>query len=118
MSGSIHIHGTNSSIVDTVFVCRHQGITSRAGLFRNAKELAEIVNHELAALANAGMKPTVGDIRCIVFGHITRMTIWNLRFDWNPSGATDDKLKQIKQVMDELATLKEVTTILESLTHR
>ena len=34
---------------------------------------------ELAELRVAGMKPTAGDIRCIAFGHITRMAIWNLR---------------------------------------
>ena len=33
MGGSIHIHGTASSIVDTVFVCRDRGTTPRAWLF-------------------------------------------------------------------------------------
>jgi putative DNA methylase len=34
MGGSIHIHGTASSIVDTVFVCRTQGHTPANWLFR------------------------------------------------------------------------------------
>jgi putative DNA methylase len=36
MGGSIHIHGTGSSIVDTVFVCRSTGETARPGLCKNS----------------------------------------------------------------------------------
>src|SRR5690606_38635663 len=39
MGGSIHIHGTGSSIVDTVFVCRHRGYTPRQWLFESSEEL-------------------------------------------------------------------------------
>ena len=48
MGGSIHIHGTSSSIVDTVFVCRDTGQTSREWLFASGDELALIVNRDLA----------------------------------------------------------------------
>jgi adenine-specific DNA methylase len=41
MGGSIHIHGTASSIVDTVFVCRDSGLAPKALLFEDADELAE-----------------------------------------------------------------------------
>ena len=47
MSGSIHIHGTTSSIVDTVFVCRDHGAAPRIGLFENSAQLAEILSREL-----------------------------------------------------------------------
>lgn len=53
MGGSIHIHGTGSSIVDTVFVCRAQGHTKRGQLFESFSELAEIVRDELAQLRSA-----------------------------------------------------------------
>ena len=36
MAGSIHIHGTTSSIVDTVFVCRSTGTIPRQWLFEDA----------------------------------------------------------------------------------
>lgn len=115
MGGSIHIHGTGSSIVDTVFVCRNRGTTPRSGLFKDATELAQIINHELVELITAGMKPTAGDVRCITFGHITRMTIWNLRSDWNTSQPTSQKLERIRTMMDEIATVKDVEIALESL---
>src|SRR5215813_10920710 len=58
MGGSIHIFGTASSIVDTVFVCRVHGVVRRSHLFQTPKELNRIVKGELQQLELAGMKPT------------------------------------------------------------
>lgn len=115
MGGSIHIHGTGSSIVDTVFICRHRGSTARSSLFENAAQLARLVQGELEELCNAGMKPTEGDIRCIIFGHMTRMAIWNLRSSWDTDKTTKQKLERIRNTMNEIATLDELTTELEHL---
>jgi hypothetical protein len=108
MGGSIHIHGTDSSIVDTVFVCRHRDTTPRAWLFENASQFATIVAHDLAELREAGMKPTAGDIRCIAFGHITRMAIWNLQPHWKANRPTEQKLNEIRSAMDSLADVDDV----------
>ena len=113
MGGSIHIHGTGSSIVDTVFVCRDRGTAPRAMLFENAEQLAKLLTRELAELSAAGMKPTAGDIRCIAFGHITRMAIWGLRADWDATRPTAAKLEAIRRAMDALATVDEVRAALE-----
>ncbi len=113
MGGSIHIHGTGSSIVDTVFVCRDRGAMPRATLFENPGQLARLIERELAELRLAGMKPTAGDIRCIAFGHITRMAIWGLRSDWDASRPTAAKLKSIRLAMDGLATVDQVRAALE-----
>lgn len=83
MGGSIHIHGTGSSIVDTVFVCRVHGRVRRRQLCETAEGLATLVRDDLAQLRTAGMKPTAGDIRCIVFGHLTRIAVWRLRDGWD-----------------------------------
>lgn len=99
MGGSIHIHGTGSSIVDTVFVCRVEGRTKRGQLFEDFGELASVVREELVQLRAAGMKPTAGDIRCIVFGHITRMAIWGLRKSWNPTLATSAQLDRFARTV-------------------
>ncbi|WP_420466484.1 hypothetical protein [Panacagrimonas sp.] len=113
MGGSIHIHGTGSSIVDTVFVCRDRGTAPRAMLFENAEQLAKLLTRELAELCAAGMKPTAGDIRCIAFGHITRMAIWGLRAEWDATRPTAAKLESIRLAMDALATVDEVRAALE-----
>ena len=92
MGGSIHIHGTVSSIVDTVFVCRTAGSAPARWLFDDAEGLLGVAGADLARLESAGRKPTYGDTRCIVFGHLTRMAVWKLRTDWDPGRATDNKI--------------------------
>ena len=104
MGGSIHIHGTGSSIVDTVFVCRDTGTESRVELFRSTGELVRLMARELEELRSAGMNPTAGDVRCIAFGHITRMAVWNLRPNWDAAQPTGEKLETIRQAMDTITT--------------
>src|ERR1017187_9802775 len=115
MGGSIHIHGTASSIVDTVFVCRDRGATPRAWLFEDAEGLALIMAKELADLRAAGMKPTAGDIRCIALGHITRMAIWQIRSLWDATLPAEKKLAIFREAMNTIATVEKVTKRLEGV---
>jgi len=115
MGGSIHIHGTGSSIVDTVFVCRDRGTTPRAWLFEDDEGLADILARDLAELRAAGMKPTAGDIRCTALGHITRMAIWQLRPSWEATLPTGKKLAIFREAMDAIATVENATKRLEGL---
>ena len=108
MSGSIHIHGTASSIVDTVFVCRDTGQTPREWLFSSGDELTPIIARDLAQLTEAGRTPTAGDTRCIIFGHLTRMAIWNLRKEWVAALPTDEKLKRFSEAACRLADPEEL----------
>jgi adenine-specific DNA methylase len=115
MGGSIHIHGTASSIVDTVFVCRDRGTSPRAWLFEDDAGLADILARELAELRAAGMKPTAGDIRCTALGHITRMAIWKLRPSWDSTLQAEKKLEIFRHAMDAIATVAGVTKLLERI---
>lgn len=99
MGGSIHIHGTGSSIIDTVFVCRSTGRMPMRWLFKSTGELHKIVSEELVQLQQAGVRPTPGDIRCIVFGHLARMAIWILRSTWVSKRPTKDKLAAIAEAI-------------------
>lgn len=112
MSGSIHIHGTGSSIVDTVLVCRTTGKTRRRWLFEDAAGLAEVVAADLDLLGRAGRVPTVGDTRCIVFGHLTRMGVWTLRHGWDPGLPMRDKLARFAQGVCALVDVDEVIKLL------
>jgi len=105
MGGSIHIHGTRSSIVDTIFVCRLTGRKRRGLLFDTGERLREIVEGDLARLRAAGVNPTVGDIRCIIFGHLTRMTVWRLRPSWDPNFAIDERVRRFANELKSLADI-------------
>lgn len=114
MGGSIHIHGTASSIVDTVFVCRDRGETSRQWLFSTADELAAIVSNDLEEIAASGRKPTAGDARCIIFGHLTRMAIWNLAKSWDTGISTKAKLDVFGQAIARLADPEQLLKAVQS----
>ena len=85
--------------LDTVFVCRMTGETAQKWLFETADELTRIVAHDLEQLRAAGVKPTSGDVRCITYGHATRMAIWNLRPTWDTSKSTAQKLEQFGKAL-------------------
>ncbi|MGQ0752858.1 MAG: DUF1156 domain-containing protein [Betaproteobacteria bacterium] len=101
MGGSIHIHGTGSSIVDTIFVCRSHGTIRRRQLFDTPAKLLQLVLTDLKQLRAAGVKPTVGDTRCIVFGHLTRMAIWTMRLGWETDAPTRERLARFATAVAE-----------------
>ena len=97
MGGSIHINGTGSSIVDSVFVCRFTGRVPRRWIAGNVVELARLVREDITSLVQGGLRPTQGDVRCVTYGHLARMAIWNLRADWRSDYATDQRLSRIEK---------------------
>lgn len=113
MGGSIHIHGTGSSIVDTVFVCRHETPHVLPNPFSTLAELAVLIRIELDQLREAGMKPSQGDIRCIIYGHITRKVIQILRDSWDPELPAAERLCRFRAEVERLGDHRR---ILSSLT--
>ncbi|MCL6446682.1 MAG: DNA methylase [Armatimonadetes bacterium] len=101
MSASIHINGTSSSIVDTVFVNRSTGTISRRTLTRDAATIAQLVLEDLEKLAAGGLKPTLGDTRCLLFGHLTRLAVWYLRNNWNATLSSPEKLNRVARFFQE-----------------
>ena len=102
MSGSIHISGTNSSIIDTVFVCRKKPTDEICQL----TVLSDIVKADIGQLQIAGVKVSVGDLRCVIMGHVTRLTIESLADTWDARVSTPDKLAAIHGVAAEFGNLE------------
>jgi len=93
MGGSIHIRGTGSSIVDTIFVCRNRSVVQKSHLASPNGNLEQIVRNDLSKLIKAGLKPTSGDIRCILYGHVTKTVIQALAPDWDRRLPIGDRLR-------------------------
>lgn len=108
MGASIHINGTGSSMVDTVFVCRTTGIIPRRLLAKTPAEVAELVSKDLEQLKEAGLKVTRGDARCVVYGHLIRLVVWNLRHSWEKGASWGTKLEQVVEAMQKLGGLAAV----------
>jgi hypothetical protein len=108
MGASIHINGTSSSIVDTVFVCRTKGVVSRKTLPDSAYGVAALVRDDLAELRNGDVKPTAGDTRCIAYGHLIRIAIWNLRNSWDKMIGTSKKISVVANWLRDFGGWPEV----------
>jgi adenine-specific DNA methylase len=105
MGASIHINGTGSSVIDTVFVCRSSG-TIRARDFEMApKALERLLRKDVAKLEQAGHTASPGDATCMLLGHLTRLAVWQLRPTWQASGEIEEKLKQVQRAMNQVHSL-------------
>ncbi len=113
MSASIHINGTGSSIVDTVFVCRSTGTVPRRLLVWTPQEIAQLVQSDLEDLRAGGVRPTKGDSRCIAHGHLTRLAIWKLRKEWDATAPVSDKLQAVASSIDALGGWSQLAQHLE-----
>jgi hypothetical protein len=113
MGASIHINGTGSSIIDTVFVCRHTGKIPRNWIAENPRDLASLVFQDLDRLLLGKVRLTQGDIRCILFGHLTRLVIWNLRKKWDKNAPTNEKLDSIEGWITDFGGISSVEKYIE-----
>ena len=59
--------------------------------------MANIVRRDIESLAEAGLTATQGDIRCVCFGHMTRLAIWNLRGSWDSTRSVKVRMNLIDQ---------------------
>ncbi|MBI5550421.1 MAG: DUF1156 domain-containing protein [Desulfobacterales bacterium] len=114
MGASIHINGTRSSVIDTVFVCRNTGHVPRKWIVDTPEGVADIIREEIEALAVAGLKATQGDIRCIAHGHLTRLSIWNLRSIWKRSISTTERMGVIREWFISFGGLESILNALET----
>jgi putative DNA methylase len=96
MGASIHISGTGSSTLDTVFVCRATGAVPQRTLARSRDEVVSLVVADLLSLEAGGVRCSPGDVRCVVFGHIIRLAVWNLRHGWDATRQAAEKLAAVE----------------------
>lgn len=102
MGASIHINGTGSSVLDTVFICRLTGSVPRRTIVAAPEEIAGLVRRDVELIRAGNVKPTRGDIRCIAFGHLVRLAIWYLRKEWNIALSTSDKMITVERAIEKL----------------
>jgi len=108
MGGSIHISGTGSSIIDTIFVCRSTGKIARRTLANDSSSLSQLVRTDLEQLRIGGVKPTRGDCRCIAAGHLTRLAVWNLKDHWQSEETVSNRLQAVNEWMKAFGGLEPV----------
>ena len=108
MGASIHISGTRSSIIDTVFVCRSTGTVPKKWVVDSVEGVARLVGEDLRCLRDGHVKPTEGDARCIAYGHLIRLAVWFLRDGWEQESSIADRIGKIEDWMDQFGTWPDV----------
>jgi len=88
MSASIHIKGTGSSIIDSIFVCRKTitPVDDESVIFSN-------LHDDIIALSTIRYIPTKGDIRCIAHGHIIKHCINGIMKTWKNEVSINEKIE-------------------------
>lgn len=54
------------------------------------------------------MKPTAGDVRCIVYGHVTRVAIFRLSRHWDCSKPTAERLELFARAVRRLGDIRPI----------
>lgn len=98
MGGSIHINGTGSSIVDTIFVCRHKGRVPPKQ--SKSESIFSATIKDLKMLEEGGRVPSQGDARCVIYGQMTMHVIRKLHKGWVKSIPTVEKLAMISAALN------------------
>jgi adenine-specific DNA methylase len=89
MSASLHIAGTKSSILDSVFVCRQEAL----GGPHHEPTVSLNVARDVNALRRAPYDPTPGDIACLTAGHVAATAVRELREGWSKSPGLAERLR-------------------------
>ena len=118
MGASIHISGTGSSIIDTVFVCRSTGVVPRQWLPESLEGLSALIESDLEKLREGNVKPTRGDIRCIVCGHLIRIAVWQLRKGWAKNQDTEHRLERVGDWIRQFGDWQTIITNLDGVPSR
>ncbi len=109
MGASIHISGTGSSIIDTVFVCRATGVVPRQWLTETPGGVAAIVRSDLDKLKGGGVEPSHGDMRCVAYGHLIRLAVWSLRKTWDRGKETGERISAVEKWLERFGGWPEVS---------
>jgi adenine-specific DNA methylase len=108
MSASIHINGTGSSIIDTVFVCRSTGKVPKRWMATSADGVAQLVKDDLRNLRVGSVNPTQGDTRCVAYGHLLRLAIWSLRNKWDKNESVTKRITRVAEWLQDFGGWIEV----------
>jgi hypothetical protein len=51
------------------------------------------------------LEPSLGDARCLSFGHLVRLAIWQLRSAWQQDADTKDKMNRVRAMLQGICPL-------------
>jgi adenine-specific DNA methylase len=115
MGASIHINGTKSSVIDTVFVCRSTGKIRARDFEFSTGALERLLEQDIMDLAMAGHTASAGDVRCLLLGHMVRLAVWQLRSTWQSGDEIAEKLKQVRSTLNQIYPLDLISRLVSKV---
>jgi hypothetical protein len=76
--------------------------------------LAELIEADLAKLRAANVNLSMGDIKCITYGHLIRLAVWFLREGWDKDETTAFRLNKVQLWLQDFGGWKAVENFLTS----
>jgi adenine-specific DNA methylase len=114
MSASLHIHGTGSSVMDTIVVSRKLERLPKMPRFGKAV-LRDWLQADRTALAAGGVRTSRGDLACLALGHLARVAVASLLPAWQSEQATPAKMETVRTKLETLVEKADVDALLSGL---
>jgi len=100
MGASLHISGTGSSVLDSVFVCRPTGEVPHCVM---TESLGALLSEDASRMRAAGVKVSDGDLRCLLAGHMARLVVKTLMPKWNRSAVLQERMAVARATLTRLS---------------
>jgi hypothetical protein len=71
-------------------------------------DIANLVREDIERLRAGTVLPTRGDVRCILFGHMIRLAIWQLRRVWTRDMAIEERLAAVARYIQNTGGFQSV----------
>ncbi len=97
MGASLHISGTNSSVLDSVFVCRATPAKCEDGNIEAALLL------DVEGLRRAKVRVSLGDMKCLMSGHIARVAINRMRSTWVANRSLSERMCVVRDTLAQIS---------------
>ena len=113
MTASRHISGTGSSVLDSVFVCRHP---DHALAEDDAPTLLARLIADAQAMREAGVRLSEGDVLCLLAGHLAHRTTRALAATgWQREAPVEVRLRRAGEAMTVLQAEVDVPSLVRGV---
>ena len=101
MGASLHINGTGSSVLDSVFICRRGADVPKEALA--AKEIGAGLVSDCEEMQAGGVRVSAGDVRCLANGRLTQLAVEMLHEQWDAAREIEERLARATETLESLS---------------
>ena len=116
MSASLHIAGTGSSVLDSVFVCRPAPRKRRVSEVVDPAQTCEAaLRDDATKMRAAGLRITRGDLLCLAAGHVARLAVNELSRRWDRLKDLDRRMALATSALERIKARVELDSLIGRL---